>query len=146
MNDWASEVFKQVESQRASERLRQETFLEKQRIKKTEGPLLWASVKQHVQDGCRSFNAIGNRAALAVEPGQDDRLVVISRLEDAPRTLRIGFDAGSGRLGWGCEGEFGEWGIEVSLDGKPQFVDKFGVTTPEWAARHMMNALVLHFG
>lgn len=143
MNDWASGVFKQIETQRAVDRLRQETFLEKQRIKKTEGPRLWAEVRKHVEEGCHSFNAIDGRAVLGVEPGRDELLVVISRLEDAPRTLRIVFDSDSGRVRWGCDGEYGEWALEVTLDGKPQFVDKFGAVTAEGAARQMMNVLML---
>lgn len=143
MSEWASNTLKQVEARREDERLRRETFLEKQRVKKAEGPLLWKAVCEEILNNCRGFNTQIGEEALRIVPEKDGRLVVRSRVDGAARELRVRFDEAAGSLSWGCEGEGGEFSIEVPLDGRARFADKFGGADPDSVAAQMLNTLVL---
>ncbi len=143
MNDWAQDAAKRLQAQRDNEQLKREVFVEKQRLKRSRAPLLWGAIKRRIADNCAGFNAEFEHPMLSVEEAPHDRMLVKALIDEIPRALRISFDEAGASLGWGCEGRFGRWEIEITNDGIAQFTGEFGPASVNTIADEMLNALVL---
>jgi hypothetical protein len=143
MTDWARDAAKHLRDQQEKSRLEQQAFVEKQQLKRVKGPQMWGALKERIVENCKAFNVEVEREVLVLEKSPNDRMVVKSLLNDAPRTLRISFDEAAGSLGYGCEGRFEKWQLEVSNSGVVQFSNQFGSDSVESIADAMLNTLVL---
>jgi hypothetical protein len=56
MSDWADKALKRLSDHRINQRNQDEVFLEKQRIKRTQGFPLWLEVRKSVKANCSDFN------------------------------------------------------------------------------------------
>lgn len=139
---WADTALQRKREQEQKLELERRVFLEKQELKRIEGPRLWAAVRVAVERNCAELNRKAAEQLLVFRDASDARIEVA--LRDGSRILRGSYSEGA--LSWGCIGagpsEFGDWRLEVDNAGAVHFQDKFGpVTNAEIAAELLLNTL-----
>lgn len=143
MNDWSDYALGRLKKQAEDQRLKDQKFLEKQRLKKAHGTPLWHEVRRIAKENAEHLNAKAGREILVFEVTQNTTLKVRANLESGPRTLQALFDGETGKVEWECEGKAGAaWNVLIEDDGTPRFYWSLVPTTPASMVKQMLDKLL----
>jgi hypothetical protein len=135
---WAESALKKFDEQQRKDLIEKEALVAKQEIKRVQGPLLWRRIRELIEANCAEFNRSADQRRLVVEESASDRLQV----RFGVRVLRVVSHSADNTLGWGCEGRYGNFTLEVDNAGHASFSDKYGPWSPESIAEQALNALL----
>jgi hypothetical protein len=142
MNDWADYAVSRLRKQQQDRRIKDEKFLEKQRLKRAHGIPLWGQVREILKKNCAAFNTKMGEELLVLETTQEMELSVRSHVGGDLRRLRALFNSETGTVSWECGESNGTWELAVSDDGTAQFQSAMIPTTSDSMAKQMLDALL----
>lgn len=142
MTDWADYAIGRLEKQRQDQRLKDQKFVEKQRIKKAHGIPLWRQIRQIIKDNCSALNTKVGKEMLVFEVTQDREVSVRAHLDSDVRRLHALFDEETGKLSWECGEKSGDWEVAVTDEGGAQFQWGMIPTVPTSIVKQMLDALL----
>lgn len=142
MSDWSDYAVARLEKQREDQRMKDQKFLEQQRIKKAFGLPLWLELRRLAIDNVIAFNNKVSTSILAFEATEDTQLNIRSKMEGTPRRLLVSFDDEVSRLSWECGTKSGQWDVAATDDGGVRFEWGMTATTPESIVEQMLDALL----
>jgi len=142
MSDWADKALKRLSDHRINQRNQDEVFLEKQRIKRTQGFPLWLEVRKSVKANCSDFNLKAGTQMLTFEVTPDSELTVRASIDGSTHSLYANFKDSTGELSFFCGATSGHWLLEATSDGTAQFIGSSHPSTPEQIAEQMLTSLV----
>jgi hypothetical protein len=125
------------------------TVLLMERLRREQGPHLWAEVIEQVRKKCDELNANYGTPVIEVTIPQSGKLVVHLLVDGARTTLMATFDANSSKaaLSWAYSNNRSEGGYRLLISGdNVGFNDGgsavLGFTSPETVATRMLDGLV----
>ena len=142
MNDWSDYALARLQKQREDQRMKDEKFLEQQRIKKAFGAPLWHELRQMIVENVIAFNAKVNNTLLVFEVTEDSELSVRSKIDGNIRRLHASFDDEVSRLSWECATKSGQWDVAATDEGGVRFEWGSTAITPASIAEQMLDALL----
>lgn len=142
MGDWADKALKRLSDKKINKQLQDSAFLERQRIKKDHGMILWLEVREQVKKNCAELNTKARREILVFEVTVNTELSVRTSLEEGSQNLHASFIESTGKLSWRTRVNQGSWTIEPTAEGNAEFTGSHGPTTVEWIADEMLTALI----
>jgi hypothetical protein len=142
MSDWSDYAVARLQKQREDQRMKDEKFLEQQRIKKAFGAPLWHELRQMIVENVIAFNSKIGSNALVFEVTEDSELSVRSKIDGSVRRLHASFDDEVSRLSWECGTKSGQWDVAATDDGGVRFEWGMTATTPASIVEQMLDALL----
>ena len=145
MNDWADYALGKLQQQRENQRLKDQKFVEKQKLKKARGIPLWQQTREAVKNNCEALNTKSGENLLAFEVTNNMELSVRSLAGQEVRELHANFDGDLGKLIWTSGAKTGSWELAVSEEsGDVYFQQSWALppATPAKMAKEMLDALL----
>jgi gas vesicle protein len=144
MSDWSDRALERTEKRQETQQIRDQVWLEKQRLIKSNGAPLWHEVKAIIKKHISDFNEKSKMERLFFDVTQNAELRVRSEIEDHRQYLQAFFDEGTGRLKYECGARRRNgWELRI-VDGKVGFYQGVGEVpiSPESIAEQMLDALI----
>ena len=143
MSDWALKAVKRLKSQQQDQRIQDEVFLEKQRIKRVYGLPLWLKVRENVRLNCSDFNReAGKEIMMFDNSAPSTELTVRATINGKHRSTHASFDESLGELSCCSGSNIGHWSLRATEDGQAQFFGSRGSSTPDLIAEQIMGPLI----
>lgn len=143
MSDWADSAAAKLKKEREEKKLKNEQFVEAQRIKREQAPGLWQQVRSVIEAECAKLNEKMGERVLSVEPAFPEAFVVRAMVDGDARSLKVQFDENHFLVNW--ESSWGPVsGREIMTVSGGNLVFSAGMMTKtaEQAAHSMLNALL----
>jgi hypothetical protein len=145
MTDWANSMAARLKARDQERQLAATNSAKTESVRTTRGEALWLEVKAQVKQNADALNTKTAQQSLTVEvvPGQEMQVRAV--VDGAYRVLHVAYDRDSGTPGWKCDGQSGEWIVQVSSDGITNFVKATGMEAPSCPAKtatDMLTALL----
>jgi hypothetical protein len=142
MGDWADDVLRKLQQKRAVEHIRDEKFVEQQRIKRAKGVPLWNDVKGKIKARVYALKEKSGEDILVIQSDQPNEITVRNEVADG-LLLLVKFSPESNAIEWSCGNEDKNgWELVVADDGRAVFHWGMVPTTPDSIAHQMLNALL----
>jgi hypothetical protein len=143
MNDWSDYASRRLKKQLEDRRLKDQKFVEIQRLKNVHGLPLWNEIRRIVKENVEHLNTKEGKEIVAFEVTQNSILKVRANVDSALRVLQAEFNEDTGRLQWECDGKNRDgWELSTTEDGSVNLSWGMVPTTPASIAKQMLDALL----
>jgi hypothetical protein len=143
MSDWADDAIRKLQQKRDDQRLKAETFLEQQKIKRANGIPLWDEVRARIRARISELKEkSGGSSIVTIQSDQPGEMLVRSEVGGG-QLLHARFKEDTGQLTWWCANKDKDgWEVAVTEGGGSCFQRGIIVTTPDSIATQMLNTLL----
>jgi hypothetical protein len=98
MSDWSREMAEKLKNRLRSQQVRDEKFVELQRMKREIGPKLWDAVKSDVRSEASALNLDLGQEVIREEKTAWDEMILLADLNDGVRRSHVKFESEPGLL------------------------------------------------
>jgi hypothetical protein len=122
-DDFVQKFAANLKRKRSEQQIRDEKFVQVQRLKQELGPELWASLRDWLEQTGTKINKEMNEKAFVFEVGSSSEVTI--RRASPPASLRLSFDSGSNRVRYECGVGKGEFTVEIDDNQEAYFRDAY---------------------
>jgi len=119
MSEWSRKTSAKLKARASAQAIRDEKFVELQRLKRANGDAKWLEVREAVEAECSDLNADMGEQIVKFNMAPMDRLQVWKVGTD--RTLHAEFHSDTHQLQWECGKRKGHWNLITTENGVVSF-------------------------